>query len=179
MGHGHLTGDTTATCTDIGLLPLETPTGRCPLVLLYSSCCFLASNAWNEAPFGSAGHLWTSHYTRLTWKLTISTFSHSAIKRKMLHQNHNPQYLLPLDYDIQEVTPFRMKDKETGSPAHPLHLLLDVPILYPSVNREHSFNWPCEVPLHLSGTQLQLSPSECSRQFDIKKPMQTAFTLAL
>ena len=86
----------------------------------------------------------------------------------------NPQYLLPLDYDIQ-VTPSRKKDEET---AQLLHSLLDVPGLYPSVNREHSFNQPCKLPLHLSGTQLQLS-AEYSRQFDIKKPMQTAFAVAL
>lgn len=30
----------------------------------------------------------------------ISTLSHSAIKKEMLHQNHNPQYLLLPNYHI-------------------------------------------------------------------------------
>lgn len=53
------------------------------------------------------------------------------------------------------------------------------PDLHPSVNREHPFNLPYKVLAPLSGTQLWFSSSECSRQFDIKKPLQEAFMLAL
>lgn len=42
-----------------GLLPLETPTGLCPLVPLHCLCCFPASTAWNE-------DLWMS-WTLMDW----------------------------------------------------------------------------------------------------------------
>lgn len=81
---------------------------------LSQACVYLSfgtvSTAQNE---DIDGNLWTCHYTRLRRKQAISTLSHSAIKKEMLHQNHNPQYLLLPNYHIQEATPFGTRYEES------------------------------------------------------------------
>lgn len=116
-------------CADIRAPHPETATGVCPLVLLHCFCCFLASAARNEDLFGPVGHLWTSHYTRLIRKQATDTFSHSAIERKMLHQSHNPQYLLPLIITYKKKLHLEQDVRRPRAhtfPPHHLHLLLDV-----------------------------------------------------
>lgn len=64
-----------------GLLPR-----RLPRACVHAAF-FTVSIARNEDVFGSGGHLWTCHDTRLTRKQAIrSILSHSATKMGVLHQ---------------------------------------------------------------------------------------------